>query len=155
SSCQLPVSGLFACVRLGTGNRQLDAALAVARDFSPRVSVAGDGEVLLDVSGLGRLIGEPPAIERALVLALVDTEGDARGAIAPTQTMARVLAHAAETGHGLTLRHQDHQDHQDHKAHCDLCDLRGLCAGACGRGPWTQLPIRLLQPLEALPPGMN
>ena len=46
-------SYLYACLR--GSNRA--ALLAVARDFSPRVRVVSESEVLLDVSGLGALIG--------------------------------------------------------------------------------------------------
>ena len=66
--------------------------MAIARDFSPRVMVASDCEVLLDVSGLGRLIGEPPAIAAALARALYDGGLTASVAQAPTQTAARLLA---------------------------------------------------------------
>jgi protein ImuB len=146
---------LYACLR---GAAAADQLLAVARDFSPRVRRASDGEMLLDVSGLGRLIGEPPEIARQLARAIVDAGVAASVALGPTQTIARVLAQG-ETGHGLTLRHEDHQAHTDHEAQknslCDLCDLRGLCVGACGRGPWLQLPVHVLQELEVLPPAMN
>lgn len=104
SSSQLPGSDLFACVRLVAGGGKLEAAsrelaaggplqalLAVARDFSPRVMRASGTEVLLDVSGLGRLIGPPDEIARQLARAL---DVPARVAIAPTQTAARLLAAA-------------------------------------------------------------
>ncbi len=68
------------------------ALLAVARDFSPRVRQASDREVLLDVSGLGALIGAPPAIARELSRALREARVAAAVALAPTQTMARLLA---------------------------------------------------------------
>jgi hypothetical protein len=69
---------LFACLRYldKSLNHEIikspDPLLAVARDFSPRVMVVSEREVLLDVSGLGRLIGEPPAIARALARAVYD-----------------------------------------------------------------------------------
>ena len=66
--------------------------LAIARDFSPRVMRASDVEVLVDVSGLGRLIGEPPEIARQLARAMYDAGLTASVAIGPTRTMARVLA---------------------------------------------------------------
>ena len=160
SGSRLPA--VYACVRLAAGSRQLHAVLAVACDFSPRVRCVSDREVVLDVSGLGRLIGPPPEIERQLAHALLscpltpDARVAATVAIAPTQTIARLLAHAGETGHGHTFRHRGHTDREDHTtAACDLCDLRGLCAGACGRGPWQQLPVELLRELEVLPPGIN
>jgi nucleotidyltransferase/DNA polymerase involved in DNA repair len=54
--------------------------------------VASEREVLLDVSGLGRLIGEPPAIARALARAVYDAGLTASVALAPTHTGARLLA---------------------------------------------------------------
>ena len=54
--------------------------------------VASEREVLLDVSGLGRLIGEPPAIAAALARALFDAGLEASVALAATQTAARLLA---------------------------------------------------------------
>ncbi len=193
----LPAFGVFACIRLAAERREreavsrkpdsesgtpdagsgpLAAALAVARDFSPRVRRASVREVLLDVSGLGRLIGPPEEIARQLARALRGADVAAAVAIGPAQTIARVLARA--TADGLTLRPASartehtagygevsperlrreggHDDHQEHiKSSCDLCDLRGLCAGACGRGPWQQLPVAVLRELETLPPAMN
>lgn len=180
---ELGIGNLYACLRRHDTTGDLPALLAVARDFSPRVRQAGEREVLLDVSGLGRLIGPPAEIERQLAQAVVNARVEACVAIAPTQTIARLLARA-ETSHGATLRpasareglhagygevsperlrreggHKDHKGHEDHEVHthsrCDLCDLRGLCGGACGRGPWLQLPVALLQALEALPPVNN
>jgi hypothetical protein len=54
--------------------------------------VASEREVLLDVSGLGRLIGAPPAIAAALARALFDAGLEASVALAATQTAARLLA---------------------------------------------------------------
>ena len=54
------LSCLYACLR--TANREPQTLLAVARDFSPRVMRVSENEVLLDVSGLGALIGAPPVI---------------------------------------------------------------------------------------------
>jgi protein ImuB len=96
------------------------------------VKRASDREVLLDVSGLGRLIGPPAEIERQLAHALLDAAVAASVAIGVTQTAARLLAHG-EAAHGPTLR----------------------CAGACGGGRWLQLPVELLRELEVLPPGIN
>jgi len=123
-------SCLYACLRLDAGSRKLPAVLSIARDFSPRVMVASERDVLVDVSGLGRLIGPPDEIARQLAHAVSDAGVQANVALGKTQTIARVLAHAAETGHGLT-------------------------PGACGRCPWTHLPVHMLQELETLPPAMN
>jgi hypothetical protein len=65
---------------------------------------ASEREVLVDISGLGRLIGPPDEIARQLAHAMFDAGLTANVAIGPTQTIARLLAHGAETGHGLTLR---------------------------------------------------
>jgi protein ImuB len=99
------VAGLFACLRSPDRliTRSPDPMLAIARDFSPRVRRVSDAEVLIDVSGLGRLIGEPPEIARQLTRAIDEDEAKAglksRVAIGQTQTIARVLAHAG-TGRG-------------------------------------------------------
>jgi protein ImuB len=126
NSCK-PIT-LYACLRQQTADGEPRTAncklLAVARDFSPRVMVASDREVLLDVSGLGRLIGDPPAIALELARALFGAGVEARVAIAPTQTAARLLAAARPERPGL-------RDYID------------------------DLPVSLLQPLEALPPAMN
>jgi protein ImuB len=80
--------------KLETGSRELSAALAVARDFSPRVMAASDREALLDVAGLGRLFGTSEEIARQLAQAVFDAGVKASVAIGPTQTIARLLAHA-------------------------------------------------------------
>ena len=99
SSFQFPASNVFACVRLkagdqqlGAGSSELEAVLGVARDFSPRVMTASDCEVLVDISGLGRLIGPPDEIARQLTHALFDAGLTATVAIGRTQTIARLLA---------------------------------------------------------------
>src|SRR5690349_22452729 len=82
---------LFACLR-DRRSSSMPALLAIARDFSPRVARVSDIEVILDVSGLGQLIGEPSAIGAELVRAVTDVGVDASIALAPTATAARVLA---------------------------------------------------------------
>jgi protein ImuB len=84
----------FAKATAGQANLQPPTSdlLTIARDFSPRIMRVGDREVLLDVAGLGRLIGDPPAIARELRRSIVEAGVDASLAIAPTQTMARLLA---------------------------------------------------------------
>jgi protein ImuB len=91
-SWELGIGSLFACLRLRTAGGPLHALLAIARDFSPRVMAPSEGEVLIDVAGLGRLIGAPPAIARELARALSAAGAEASVAIAPTQTAARLLA---------------------------------------------------------------
>ena len=100
------IGSVFACLRLKAGSRglpagsrQLPIVLALARDFSPRVMTASEREVLVDISGLGRLIGPPDEIARQLARATSDAGVTASVAIGPTQTIARLLAHA-ETDYG-------------------------------------------------------
>ena len=50
---------LYACLR---SPRTPDVAVAVAKEFSPRLQRYGCDCVVLDVGGLGRLLGEPPTI---------------------------------------------------------------------------------------------
>lgn len=83
-------SALYACVR---ARRLPEAAMRIARDFSPRVERHGTGCVVLDVSGLGRLLGDAPAIGAEL-----DREAAIHGgvtvAVAPTQSAALLLSRA-------------------------------------------------------------
>jgi protein ImuB len=85
-------TALYACLRLPTANDQLPALSTVARDFSPRVMRVSATEVLLDVSGLGRLIGEPAVVAKELARAGRESGLSIAVAIAPTQTAARLLA---------------------------------------------------------------
>ncbi|MBA3885992.1 MAG: hypothetical protein H0X67_09705 [Acidobacteria bacterium] len=64
----------------------------VARDFSPRIERHGTASVVLDVSGLDKLLGDAQAIGAELERAAKGCAPDARTAVAPTQTAARVLA---------------------------------------------------------------
>jgi len=105
------------------------ALLSIARDFSPRVMRASGHEILLDVSGLGRLIGEPAAIAAEIDRAVSATVVRARVAVAPTQTAARLLAAANAPA-----------------AHVVVCDTASALA---------PLPVASLQALEALPPRIH
>ena len=84
---------LFACLRA----RGATAAglLSLAKDFSPRIERYGDGCIVLDVSGLGRLLGDAAGIAAALQQTATDRGVKTRIAIAPTQTAARLLALSA------------------------------------------------------------
>ena len=64
----------------------------IARDFSPRVERHGRSSVVLDVGGLGRLLGDPQAIGVELDRAAAGSAARLRIAIAQTQTAARLLA---------------------------------------------------------------
>ena len=72
----------------------------IARDFSPRVETHGDRTVTLDISGLGRLLGEPRAIGEELRRTAADAGLRVHIAVAATSTAAILLAHARA---GLTV----------------------------------------------------
>lgn len=89
---------MYACLRMP---QRPDVAIAVAKDFSPRLQRYPHGCVVLDVSGLERLLGSPQTIGDELARAV---QGVASGfsrtdavAIAPTQTSALLLAAAYPT----------------------------------------------------------
>ena len=101
-----PPGQLFGCLR---STRPPGVMLAIAREFSPRVERHGAACVVLDVGGLGRLLGDAYAIGDALASAASDCApasaasdcapaGAAghrapaiRTAVAPTQTAARLM----------------------------------------------------------------
>ena len=72
-----------------------DRLLAIAREFSPRIERRPGGTVVLDVSGLQRLFGDPRSIAEHLARA-----GAPQVAIAVSQTAAILLA---RTGRGVTV----------------------------------------------------
>jgi protein ImuB len=87
------ITALYACLR--------DSRLTVphtsphfliARDFSPRIERHGDSCVVLDISGLGRLLGTPQTIGAELARAAEAGAADVRIAIARSQTAARLLS---------------------------------------------------------------
>lgn len=69
--------------------KRIDLLMAIARDFSPRIERHSDGDVVLDVAGLGRLLGDAHAIGAELARA-----GATRVAVASTQATALLLARA-------------------------------------------------------------
>ena len=92
-------TGLFACLegtngRRVTGNGPAQALVALARDFSPRIERHGDTSVVLDIAGLGRLLGEAEGIASELLRTAVERGIKGSIAIAPTYTAARLLASA-------------------------------------------------------------
>jgi protein ImuB len=91
-------SQLFACLR---SPRTPEIIAGIARDFSPRIERHGTTDVVLDVSGLGRLLGDPQAIGAELERTAASRASGIRVAVAPTQTAARLLAIAHR---GLTVR---------------------------------------------------
>jgi len=74
--------------------------LAIAREFSPRYEQHRDDLVTIDVSGLGRLIGDARAIGAELRRETASRGVRVHVAIAGTRIAAMVLAHARP---GLTL----------------------------------------------------
>ncbi|MFL6281412.1 MAG: hypothetical protein ACJ731_14950 [Vicinamibacterales bacterium] len=64
----------------------------IARDFSPRIHRHGDSSVVLDISGLGGLLGTPHAIGAELARAAERYAATVGIAIARSQTAARLLA---------------------------------------------------------------
>ena len=82
---------LFACVRT-RGAERPGALLALARDFSPRLERHGEDTIVLDASGLGRLLGDAPGIAHELARTAADRGLKVHIAMAPTQTAARLLA---------------------------------------------------------------
>ena len=69
------MSPLYACLR---SPRTPDAAVAVAKNFSPRLQRHGGDCVMLDVSGLGRLLGDPPVIGAELASQIADLSDGTR-----------------------------------------------------------------------------
>ncbi len=66
--------------------------MAIAREFSPRIERHGASSVVLDVSGLGGLLGDAHAIGEALAATADDHAAGIRVAVAPTQIAARLMA---------------------------------------------------------------
>lgn len=89
------LSAQYACLRTAGADpltREPAALLSIARDFSPRVMRVSEQDVLLDVSGLGRLIGGPSDIARELTRALHEAGVAGAVGLGSTQTTARLLA---------------------------------------------------------------
>jgi protein ImuB len=79
---------LFACL---VSSSPPTVLLDLARAFSPRVEQRGN-TVLFDVSGLGRIVGDTPAVGRELAREARARAVDASIAIAATGTAARLLS---------------------------------------------------------------
>jgi protein ImuB len=80
---------LYACLRWNPGR---PALVLIARDFSPRIECHGASTVVLDVSGLGRLLGDAHAIGAELARAADAYASSVQIAVARSQTAARLLA---------------------------------------------------------------
>jgi protein ImuB len=83
---------VFAAVRAAEGS-SFETLSAVARDFSPRVEVCSEREVVLDLAGLDRLFGDAKTIAGELRRTAADRALRVRIAIAGTRTAARLLVH--------------------------------------------------------------
>ena len=70
-----------------------DVLLEVAREFSPRLEVCGEREIVLDLTGLTRLLGDARTIATELRRTAADRGLRVRVAIAATRTAARLLVH--------------------------------------------------------------
>ena len=96
----MPSSPLYACLRDSRAARSSAPSghtsphVLIARDFSPRLERHGDSCVVLDISGLGRLLGTPQMIGAELGRAAHASAADVRIAIARSQTAARLLSMA-------------------------------------------------------------
>jgi protein ImuB len=69
----------------------------IARACSPRVEIIGHRVVVFDARGLGRVLGPPDEIVRAVTRLAAGKGVAVRVALAPTATAARLLAHAGAT----------------------------------------------------------
>ncbi len=85
---------LFACLR---SPRATSAIVDVARDFAPPLQRPGRAWVGCDVSGLGRLLGDPASIGEELARSAAAHDGPIGVAVAPTMTAAMLLT-LARTG---------------------------------------------------------
>ena len=83
-------SHVFACLR-ARSEATAAALLSLARDFSPRIERYGPACVVLDVSGLGRLLGDSHGIAGELQHTAIDRGLKVRIAVAPAQIAARLL----------------------------------------------------------------
>ena len=93
----MEAGSLFGCLR---STRRPETIVQIAQDFSPRIQRYGADAVVLDISGLGRLLGSPDAIGAELARAAgAQDRADIRVAVAPTQTAALLLSlsHSALT----------------------------------------------------------
>ena len=73
------------------------AVAAVARDFSPRIALHPRGDVVMDLGGLTRLLGERHAIAAELRRTTADRGLRARIAMADGRTAARLLVQLVRT----------------------------------------------------------
>ena len=84
-AAEVPGQRLFACLR---STRTPEALMDIARDFSPRIQRYGAACVVFDVSGLGRLLGDPGTIGAELARACTDKCTSPRADDASDRTVA-------------------------------------------------------------------
>jgi protein ImuB len=90
-------TSVFGAVLAIDEHADVAALQAIGRDFSPRIEACGDREVLVDLDGLERLIGDPPTIANELYRTAADRGLPICVAIAPTRIAARLLVHGSAT----------------------------------------------------------
>ena len=82
---------MFACLHLA-GAASAAPLVALAQDFSPRFEVVSASAVLVDISGLDRLVGDADAVGAAMARLARQRELAVTPALAPTRTAAMLLA---------------------------------------------------------------
>jgi protein ImuB len=92
---------MFGALYLADGST--DGVLDVARAFTPRFEVCGPRDLVLDLSGLTRLFGDPRAMAHELRRVAMERGLPAAVAIAGTGTAARLLARAGVRGQGSAV----------------------------------------------------
>ena len=118
------------------------ALVQLARDFSPRVETPGARTVMLDISGLGNLIGEPRAIGEELRRAAADAGLRVHIAVAATSTAAMLIAHARA---GLTVVAQGDETKALAPLPLRTLTLLGFGLPASGSGPGPRPEARSLE----------
>jgi protein ImuB len=87
---------MFCCLMLESSAAP-EALADLARACSPRVELAGDRVAIFDARGLGRVLGPPEEIVRAVGRLAANRGVSVRVTIAGTATAAQLLAHAGAT----------------------------------------------------------
>jgi protein ImuB len=85
------MSKLYACIISETAHKDEEVLLSIAYNFASRVQVLEDG-VLLDVSGLEKLIGNAKQVAKAIVQSLKEHDVSGNVAIAENVDTALLLA---------------------------------------------------------------
>jgi protein ImuB len=133
---------MFAAVHAAEGS-DLSALVDIGRGFSPRLEML-PREVVLDVSGLGRLFGDARTIGAELRRSAADRGLRVRVAIAPTRVVARLLVrHRA----GVTVVEPDDEGGP-------MAELsQGRPRGAASASAVAEVPLELLAAIAEEPSG--